>query len=153
MDDPSSNGGNGQVRDSNGRFVRGNPGGPGNPKARDVARMREVFRSACSDADLRALAKKLVAMGKRGNVLAAREVLNRVLGKVPIVLEQKEESEPVLPVIEVVVENHDEFIEFSRIQNAMMAQIGEKRKNAPLMALPSPDDERGEDDSADGEVD
>ena len=92
-------------------------------------------------------------MGKRGNVLAAREVLNRVLGKVPVVLEHKEESHPVLPVIEILVNNPDEFIEFNRIQDAMMAQIGEKRKNAPLMALPAPDGERGEDDEADGEVD
>lgn len=137
MDDPSTNGGNGG-RDARGRFVKGNLGGPENPKARDVARLREVFRSAVPDSDIRALAKRLVAMGKRGNVFAAREVLDRVLGKSAIVLDQSAENDSVLPVIEVVVENREEFLEFNQIREAMIAQAGNSYPRAPLVGLPAP---------------
>ena len=43
-------GGQGQDgRDTRGRFVRGNAGGPGNPFARQVAAMRQEFMKAAND--------------------------------------------------------------------------------------------------------
>jgi len=87
MTDPSTNGANG--RDARGRFVKGNTGGPGNPNAQHVARLQGGFHSACTVADARAICRRLVAMAKKGNALAAREVLDRTLGKAlaPILLE------------------------------------------------------------------
>ena len=80
-------------------------------------------------------------MGKRGNVFAAREVLDRVLGKSAIVLDQSVENDSVLPIFEVLVEGRDEVIEFNRIRDAMIAQIGERGMNSPLTGLPAPEDD------------
>jgi len=73
--------GNGDCRDSRGRFARGNPGGPGNPRARQVAQLREALVGAVSATDLRAIVRTLVKQARDGDVVSAREVLDRVLGK------------------------------------------------------------------------
>ncbi len=79
---PSPNGANG--RDANGRFAKGWKGGPGNPHARRVADIRSVLMSAVSDDDLRAIVSRLVKKAKAGDVMAAREVLDRLLGKAKV---------------------------------------------------------------------
>jgi hypothetical protein len=76
---PSTNGTNG--RDSGGRFAKGNAGGPGNPHARRVARLRSALLRAVTPADLKAVLAALVKKAKRGDVAAARELLDRLFGK------------------------------------------------------------------------
>ncbi len=78
-DRPLSIGDNG--RDYRGRFTRGNPGGPGNPFARRTAQLRRVLTAAISEADIEAVARKLVEMAKTGDVPAARLILAYVLGQ------------------------------------------------------------------------
>lgn len=73
---PSPNGRNGD-----GRFAKGNPGGPGNPQAKAVARLRSAMLEAIGPEDIAAVARQLVALAKSGNVQAAREVLDRCLGR------------------------------------------------------------------------
>ncbi|MBE7465566.1 MAG: hypothetical protein HS116_18980 [Planctomycetes bacterium] len=68
-------------RTAAGRFAPGNPGGPGNPYARRVAQLRQVLLDAVSDKDLVNIAKALVAKAKKGDVHAAREVWDRLMGK------------------------------------------------------------------------
>lgn len=80
MIEPSTNGLNG--RDIAGRFQPGNPGGPGNPHAKRVAALRTATLEVVSDEDMRAIVGKLVDLAKAGNVPAAREVLDRCLGKI-----------------------------------------------------------------------
>ena len=70
---PSPNGENG--RDEQGRFAKGNRGGPGNPNARRSAELREAFLSAVSADDIREIVSAVVAKAKAGDVIAAREVL------------------------------------------------------------------------------
>jgi hypothetical protein len=77
---PSPNGSNGQ-RDSRGRFAKGNPGGPGNPHGRAVARLRSAILSAVSEKDLYDVVAALVSKAKSGDVVAARELLDRIGGK------------------------------------------------------------------------
>jgi len=77
---PSPIGGNGQ-RDTNGRFVKGNSGGPGNPHGREVAQIRSMIHSAVTEADLREVLAALVTKAKEGDVPAAHELLNRLGGK------------------------------------------------------------------------
>lgn len=77
--EPSSNGTNG--RDESGRFVEGNVGGPGNPHAKQVARLRTGMLQAVSEDDLRAICAKLVEQAKAGSIPAAKEVLDRCLGR------------------------------------------------------------------------
>ena len=76
---PSPNGQNG--RDGKGRFTKGNPGGTGNPHARKVGQLRSAMLGAVTQADMRAVVGKLVELAKEGSVQAAREVIDRCIGK------------------------------------------------------------------------
>ena len=71
---PSPNG-------SNGQFAKGNAGGPGNPYARRVARLRGLLLDAVTDDDLKAIVAAMVEKAKAGDLAAAREVLTRTIGK------------------------------------------------------------------------
>ncbi len=77
---PSPNGANGD-RDERGRFAKGNPGGKGNPHARAVGKLRTALLEAVSEEELKTIVKKLVELARQGNVQAAKEVLDRCLGK------------------------------------------------------------------------
>ncbi len=76
MPAPSPNG-----RTSRGRFTVGNPGGPGNPYARRVAALREALLASVTEADIKAVARALVARARDGEVPAVRELLDRLLGR------------------------------------------------------------------------
>ena len=75
---PSTHGRDG--RDRQGRFARGNREGRGNPLAGRAAKLRAIALEAVTFEDMRTVIKKLVALAKEGDVAAARELLNRVLG-------------------------------------------------------------------------
>jgi hypothetical protein len=68
-------------RQSDGRFAKGNPGGPGNPFARQVAKLRQVLLESVTEEDLREIVQAMVKKAKEGDMVAAREVLSRVIGK------------------------------------------------------------------------
>ena len=68
-------------RDSQGRFAPGNPGGPGNPHAAQVSRLRSALLAAVSEEDIRAVTEKLIELAKAGDVRAIKEVFDRTLGK------------------------------------------------------------------------
>jgi hypothetical protein len=76
---PSPNGPNGG-RDPRGRFLKGNGGGPGNPHAKRVAKLRSVVIAAVTETDLRAIVQRLVLLAKTGDVAAAKLLLDRILG-------------------------------------------------------------------------
>ena len=138
---PSTNGRNGG-RDARGRFLRGNVGGPGNPYCRDVARKREAFRSAASDADLRAICRKLVAMAKKGNLLAVREVLDRIIGKCPTAADDGDgDSQKLLPIFEVIVSNRDEALQFKDISDHLLRQVRHASLRDASVGLPAPADD------------
>lgn len=79
---PSPNGSNGS-RDTQGRFAKGNSGGPGNPYGKAVARWRSLFLQMVTEDDLREIVTMMVQKAKDGDMLAAREVLNRLAGRPP----------------------------------------------------------------------
>ena len=76
---PSPNGANG--RDRSGRFAAGNPGGPGNPQAKHVAALRGALLRSVKAVDVEAIIAKLVEAAKTGDTVAAREILDRTIGK------------------------------------------------------------------------
>ncbi len=76
---PSANGTK-RGRGRDGRFVQGNPGGPGNPFAGKVARLREAGWKAIKPAEIKAVYRKLLEMALAGDVPAARLLLDRLLG-------------------------------------------------------------------------
>ena len=53
--------------------------GPGNPRAKRIAEIRSALIEAVSVEDLREIVAALVRRAKEGDVLAAREVLDRLL--------------------------------------------------------------------------
>jgi hypothetical protein len=69
------------IRDERGRFLKGAPGGPGNPQARAISEWRSVLASAVTKQDLRAVIDKLVVQAKAGRQWAVVELLNRCLGR------------------------------------------------------------------------
>ena len=77
---PSTNGNNGRDR-LTGRFTKGNAGGPGNPHAQQVARLRSALLDAVSEADIAAIVEKLVSLARDGDTVAARILFDRVLGR------------------------------------------------------------------------
>src|SRR5687767_7406858 len=79
-DTPSSNGANGNGRGPSGRFAKGNPGGPGNPNAKRVARLRTAMFKSVTPEDLQQVIQALLVQAKGGDVPAARELFQRLLG-------------------------------------------------------------------------
>ncbi len=79
MVQPSTKGSNG--RDEHGRFLPGHPGGPGNPHAKQTGKLRSAMLKAVTEKDMRDVVMKLVELAKSGNVPAAKEVLDRCLGR------------------------------------------------------------------------
>src|SRR5688572_1230512 len=72
---------NADGRDGSGRFVPGNKGGPGNPFARKVGRLRSALLETVTEDDMRAVAAQLVAMARGGNLPAIKELIERTLGR------------------------------------------------------------------------
>ncbi|MEQ8771086.1 MAG: hypothetical protein RIB60_11330 [Phycisphaerales bacterium] len=68
-------------RDERGRFLPGNGGGPGNPHGGQVARLRAALLDQVSADDLRDIVRAMVVRAKGGDMAAAKELLNRVLGR------------------------------------------------------------------------
>ena len=70
--EPSPKGANGGRDSRTGRFLPGNRGGPGNPHARRVAKLRSTLLRAVSADDVRGIVQGLVNSAKAGNVPAAK---------------------------------------------------------------------------------
>lgn len=62
-------------------FQKGNPGGPGNPFTRQVAIYRRALLEAISEKDIQAIMRVLIRKAKAGDIIAAKEVLDRAVGK------------------------------------------------------------------------
>jgi hypothetical protein len=68
-------------RDAKGRCAPGNPGGPGNPYARQVAELRKEMVNFVSVDDLKHVVFAIKMKAERGDVAAARLLFQYVLGK------------------------------------------------------------------------
>ena len=74
---PASNG----YRGENGRFLKGNAGGPGSPYVKQVAALKASLYEALTPADINAIMQRMLAEAVAGNVPAARLVLEYSVGK------------------------------------------------------------------------
>src|SRR5262245_43080787 len=68
-------------RETNGRFARGNGGGPGNPFARKVAALRSALFDAVTADDVRRIARRLVRRARAGELAAIKLLFTYILGK------------------------------------------------------------------------
>jgi hypothetical protein len=68
-------------RDETGRFVKGWQGGPGNPQVQRLAEYRNALSEAVSPRDLKRVLDKMVKRAQSGDMLAAKILLDRCLGK------------------------------------------------------------------------
>jgi hypothetical protein len=93
---PSENGDNG--RDACGRFMAGNPGGPGNPWARKTATLRKTLLEAVGEDDIRAVVKVLLEAARQGEPWAVRELLDRAVGKVAVTADGEVVGRPAVAV-------------------------------------------------------
>ena len=79
VEPPSPGGGNG--RDGRGRFMKGNPGGPGNPFARRVAQLRAALLNVVTPEDIAGMAQHLLAMAKIGDLPAIKLLFLYAVGR------------------------------------------------------------------------
>jgi hypothetical protein len=82
--EPKPNGPN-DGRGEDGRFLPGNPGGPGNPYPRQVAALRNSILQAVTPKDIEEIIKAQIAQAKQGDTVAAKFVLERVLGRPQVI--------------------------------------------------------------------
>ena len=79
-------------RGDGGRFLPGNKLGRGNPHARQTALLRETLLAAVTPDDLHAVVRALIEQARQGNVPAARELLDRVLGRAAPAPEEQQQQ-------------------------------------------------------------
>jgi hypothetical protein len=68
-------------RAADGKFVKGHLGGPGNPFARQTAALRKRLINAVTNEDIDAIAAKLIAQAKEGDVASAKLLFGYIMGK------------------------------------------------------------------------
>ena len=83
-------------RDENGRFLPGNPGGPGRPPSRGKL-LRQAAEDAITPEHVAAIIRKATRLALEGDVAAARLVLDRVCGRTPEAPSGPEPVEIALP--------------------------------------------------------
>lgn len=117
---PSPNGDNGlaETRDSKGRFLPGNPGGPGNPQARNVATWRKALADAVSAEDITEVAQRLLDAAKAGEPWAVRELLDRLLGKPYVQIELQADATEIREFDERMA------VEASRLARLLLEEAG-----------------------------
>jgi hypothetical protein len=77
-------------RQSNGRFAKGNRGGPGNPFARQVAAFRACLINSVTEDDMKAIVYKLVDRARFGSLQATKLLFSYLLGTPKPVVEPDE---------------------------------------------------------------
>jgi hypothetical protein len=121
MNEPTPNG-ESNGRDSRGKFVKGNPGGPGNPNAALASRHRAAFWRAIRNDDVaKALAVIRAALEDKDarmsdRLAAARELLDRIIGR-PVqadLTERLERLEATLSAMEASRERNEHARETDR---------------------------------------
>lgn len=77
-----SNGTNGDIeRQANGRFAKGNRGGPGNPQVRRIAALRTAVIASVTPEDMQEVMETLMKKAKAGDMTATQILFDRTLGR------------------------------------------------------------------------
>ena len=68
-------------RDTDGKYTKGNSGGPGNPHARACARMLQAFRDNITEEEMLQICRMLYVKAVGGDISAAKIILSYKIGK------------------------------------------------------------------------
>lgn len=69
------------TRDENGKFAKGNPGGPGRPKKEREIKYYELTLSVVSLTDWKEIVDKAVSQAKRGDAVARKWLADYLMGE------------------------------------------------------------------------
>lgn len=76
------------------RFAPGNAGGPGNPHGKAQEKFRAALIKCVTPEEFRKLGRKMYDTAMSGDVGAAKLIMDRLAGKVPLPLEVTEVEKP-----------------------------------------------------------
>ena len=68
------------LHDENGKFKKGNPGGPGRPKREREVTYYHILEMAVSENDWKAICAKAVYQAKRGDAVARKWIADYLIG-------------------------------------------------------------------------
>jgi hypothetical protein len=68
-------------RNADGRFARGNPGGPGNPYYRRQAQLKRMMLECVTDVDVQSVMGVLLGLARSGDLVAIKLFLEYTVGK------------------------------------------------------------------------
>lgn len=71
-------------RNALGQFATGNVGGPGNPLIARVQRYRQILFACLTEKAFARIVKRLIQLAEDGDLAAAKILLDRGLGRVPV---------------------------------------------------------------------
>jgi hypothetical protein len=69
------------LHDASGRFVKGNPGGPGNPHNKQIAGLRQALLRTVTPDDIETIVRSLIDLAREGNLPAIKMFLAYFIGK------------------------------------------------------------------------
>jgi len=101
------------TRDASGRFAPGTRGGPGSGQGRRIAAYRDAVRDAVEPEQLARVVEVLLGRALDGDIPAARELLDRVLGR------PRPASEPVDLALPTITNSRDAVAAMSTILAAL----------------------------------
>lgn len=104
---PSHAEGNG--RDSNGRFGKGNKAGKGNPHLRRVRQLKAALLKEVKPQDVARVIRAMIESAAAGDPAAAKIVLERAIGKVTEKIQMAGELRNDAGIVLVLPDNHREF--------------------------------------------
>jgi hypothetical protein len=125
-------------------FAKGNPGGPGNPFARQINALRAQLYAAVTEQDMAEVVQALLAGAKAGKLAYIRELLDRLIGKPPqaIQLSGDDEAPPLslsLSDLQLVVwdllADHPELK--AQLADRLRAMLHERQRSDPRLDRPA----------------
>jgi hypothetical protein len=135
-------------RDAQGRFMSGNPGGPGNPYGRRVAELRKIMMECVTDAEMRIIVGQLMVKAKFGDLAAIKLFFQYVLGKPaatvdPDAVDVEEvelwERSPRMEAVGEIVSQRMHAATAARMLNVTVPPLGAAQCKAYRDALVDPD--------------
>ncbi len=149
-------------RDEKWRFVKGNRGGPGNPFARQVAKLRATLIQRVTEEDIQYIADELLASAKMGHLPSIRLLFLYVLGKPaavvdPDTLDIEEWRQFVQPLSQIMAELPEVLMsvpvqtvnEMVRTAQPFTQQVLSEELTAPPPLMDHEDGDEPEDDPRD----